>query len=232
MPLDTPSAPVVDLQRRHHSTTDVYEILTVDEVAALLKVSKSWVYEHTRVARRPAIGAPTPPEDRQVRALRCRGSSAHSSSVDADARVTRPATTATMAPELQHEEPTRGKGFSRMARSKRQYGSGCLLKRGKGWAIRWREMEIAPDGTRKKVLRYEALGEVTRKQASDTLAQTHGGRRQRQGADAVSRHVPNARGRMGRFGSADVQALDPEASALHAEEAPVAAVSATWRSRT
>ncbi|HET9387210.1 MAG TPA: site-specific integrase [Gemmatimonadales bacterium] len=58
-----------------------------------------------------------------------------------------------------------------MTRSKRQYGSGCLLKRGKGWAIRWREMEIAPDGTRRKVQRYEALSEVTRKQASDTLAQ-------------------------------------------------------------
>ena len=57
-----------------------------------------------------------------------------------------------------------------MTRSKRQYGSGCLLKRGKGWAIRWRETEIAPDGTRKKVLQYEALGEVTRKVASDTLA--------------------------------------------------------------
>jgi integrase len=58
-----------------------------------------------------------------------------------------------------------------MTRSKRQYGSGCLLKRGKGWAIRWREMEIAPDGTRRKAQRYEALGEVTRKLASDTLAQ-------------------------------------------------------------
>lgn len=58
-----------------------------------------------------------------------------------------------------------------MTRSKRQYGSGCLLKRGKGWAIRWRETEIAPDGTRKKVLRYETLGDVTRKVASDTLAQ-------------------------------------------------------------
>jgi integrase len=58
-----------------------------------------------------------------------------------------------------------------MARSKRQYGSGCLLRRGKGWAIRWREIEIAPDGKRKKVLRYEALGEVTKKHASDTLAQ-------------------------------------------------------------
>ena len=58
-----------------------------------------------------------------------------------------------------------------MARSKRQYGSGCLLRRGKGWAIRWREIEIAPDGTRKKVLQYESLGEVTRKQASETLNQ-------------------------------------------------------------
>ena len=58
-----------------------------------------------------------------------------------------------------------------MARSKRQYGSGCLLEKRKGWAIRWRELEIAPDGTRRKVLRYETLGHVTRKQASDTLAQ-------------------------------------------------------------
>lgn len=59
-----------------------------------------------------------------------------------------------------------------MARTKRrQYGSGCLLKRGRGWAIRWRETEIAPDGTRRKVLRYETLGGVTRKRASTTLAQ-------------------------------------------------------------
>jgi len=48
MPLDTPSAPVVDLHRRDPSTIDAYELLTVEEVAALLKVSKSWVYEHTR----------------------------------------------------------------------------------------------------------------------------------------------------------------------------------------
>jgi integrase len=58
-----------------------------------------------------------------------------------------------------------------MARSKRQYGSGCLIKRGKGWAIRWRELEIAPDGSRKKVLRYEALGDVTKKQASEVLSE-------------------------------------------------------------
>jgi len=57
-----------------------------------------------------------------------------------------------------------------MARTKRQYGSGCLLKRGKGWAIRWREFEIAPDGTKKKVLRYERLGEISRKDAGEQLA--------------------------------------------------------------
>ena len=71
-----------------------------------------------------------------------------------------------------------------MARQKRrQYGSGCLLKRGRGWAIRWREMEIAPDGTRRKVLRYEALGEITRKEASNMLAQ-----RTAVGAQAAGRY--------------------------------------------
>lgn len=37
-------------------------------------------------------------------------------------------------------------------------------------AIRWRE-EIAPDGTKQKVLRYERLGEVSRKEAAEQLAQ-------------------------------------------------------------
>jgi integrase len=76
-----------------------------------------------------------------------------------------------MTIELKHEEPTGGKGFSRMARSKRQYGSGCLLKRGRGWAIRWRELEIAPDGTTRRVLRYEALGRISRGEAGDILRQ-------------------------------------------------------------
>jgi excisionase family DNA binding protein len=31
-----------------HSCEDLHELLTVEDVAALLKVSKSWVYEHTR----------------------------------------------------------------------------------------------------------------------------------------------------------------------------------------
>ena len=58
-----------------------------------------------------------------------------------------------------------------MVRTKRQYGSGCLLKRGRGWAIRWREIEIAPDGSTRRVLRYETLGNVSRRDASDRLAQ-------------------------------------------------------------
>jgi excisionase family DNA binding protein len=32
---------------------DLHELLTVDEVAALLKVSKNWVYEHTRARGTP-----------------------------------------------------------------------------------------------------------------------------------------------------------------------------------
>lgn len=34
--------------RRRDREGDLDELLTVDDVAALLKVSKSWVYEHTR----------------------------------------------------------------------------------------------------------------------------------------------------------------------------------------
>ena len=39
----------VGLQSHPAGTADdLHELLTVEEVAALLKVSKSWVYEHTR----------------------------------------------------------------------------------------------------------------------------------------------------------------------------------------
>jgi hypothetical protein len=37
----------------------------------------------------------------------------------------------------------------------------CRRHRGKGWAIRWRELEIAPDGTTQQVLRYENLGAMS-----------------------------------------------------------------------
>jgi excisionase family DNA binding protein len=38
---------------RNHS---IDELLTVDDVAALLKVSRSWVYEHTRARGTPRSG--------------------------------------------------------------------------------------------------------------------------------------------------------------------------------
>jgi len=57
-----------------------------------------------------------------------------------------------------------------MAQRKRQYGSGALLKRERGWAIRWRELEIAPDGTVRRALRYENLGEISRGEAANILA--------------------------------------------------------------
>ncbi len=57
-----------------------------------------------------------------------------------------------------------------MVPKKRQYGSGCLLKRERGWAIRWREVERAPDGTTVKVLRYEMLGQISRAEAGRQLA--------------------------------------------------------------
>ena len=56
-----------------------------------------------------------------------------------------------------------------MARRKRQYGSGSLFKEGGGWAIRWRELEIAPDGTIKKRKCYAALGNISRHNAAEIL---------------------------------------------------------------
>ena len=58
-----------------------------------------------------------------------------------------------------------------MAQRKRQYGSGCLLKKKGGWQIRWRETEISPDGTRRRVLRFETLGKMSRREANSILAQ-------------------------------------------------------------
>jgi hypothetical protein len=85
--------------------------------------------------------------------------------------VTCDSPTARMPAKLNHEGPTRGKGCSRMARIKRQYGSGCLLRTERGWALRWRELEIAPDGTKRRVLRYETLESVSSKEASQILTQ-------------------------------------------------------------
>ena len=39
--------------QREQDDGDLHELLTVEDVAALLKVSKSWVYEHTRARSTP-----------------------------------------------------------------------------------------------------------------------------------------------------------------------------------
>ncbi len=72
--------------------------------------------------------------------------------------------------QLEHEGPARGKEISCMARkAKRPYGSGCLMKVGKSWAIRWRETEQGHDGAKKRILRYETLGRISSRQATQIL---------------------------------------------------------------
>ena len=41
-------------ERRARADDELQELLTVDEVAAVLKVSRSWVYEHTRARGVPS----------------------------------------------------------------------------------------------------------------------------------------------------------------------------------
>ena len=94
------------------SDSRLLELLTVDDVAALLKVSKSWVYEHTRTRGTPRserlphvkIGKYVRFDPQLVRAFIDRRMTGAD---HADARG------ATMAGELQHEESARGKGCSR-----------------------------------------------------------------------------------------------------------------------
>jgi len=100
------AAPHIDTAR------ELLELLTVEDVAALLKVSKSWVYEHTRARSTPRsdrlphikIGKYVRFDPQLVRAF-------------IDRRMTGGdhvnARGATMAGELQHEESARGKGCSR-----------------------------------------------------------------------------------------------------------------------
>ena len=88
------------------------ELLTVEDVAALLKVSKSWVYEHTRTRtasrseRIPhvKIGKYVRFDPRLVRTFIDRHVTGGDRAI---------ARGATMAGELQREESARGKGCSR-----------------------------------------------------------------------------------------------------------------------
>ncbi len=51
--VDAVSRPGGEPSPSEGSGHDLSELLTVDEVAALLRVSKSWVYEHTRARSTP-----------------------------------------------------------------------------------------------------------------------------------------------------------------------------------
>src|SRR4030095_8400724 len=53
--------------------------------------------------------------------------------------------------------------------SRRSYGSGSIQQRGKGLVIRWREKEIASDGSMCTVHRCGALGSVSRSEAAAIL---------------------------------------------------------------
>ena len=56
IPTPTSAARTAKLDDRstgQDSDAALHELLTVDDVAVLLKVSKSWVYEHTRSRGRP-----------------------------------------------------------------------------------------------------------------------------------------------------------------------------------
>jgi excisionase family DNA binding protein len=50
---EAPAIAVPEATRPDRMDDDLHELLTVDEVAALLKVSRSWVYEHTRARGTP-----------------------------------------------------------------------------------------------------------------------------------------------------------------------------------
>jgi excisionase family DNA binding protein len=45
---DATAMPLTPLAASPGDDRELHELLTVEEVAALLKVSRSWVYEHTR----------------------------------------------------------------------------------------------------------------------------------------------------------------------------------------
>ena len=99
------AAPHIDRARQF------LELLTVEDVAALLKVSKSWVYERTRARTAPRserlphvkIGKYVRFDPQLVRAFIDRHASAPDRAGERAAR---------MARELQHGESTREKGFS------------------------------------------------------------------------------------------------------------------------
>lgn len=56
-----------------------------------------------------------------------------------------------------------------MAR-KREWGTGSIVKESRGLAIRWSETVLQKDGTRRRKMKYEFLGPVSRQKAKQMLA--------------------------------------------------------------
>jgi len=54
-------------------------------------------------------------------------------------------------------------------KGKRSYGTGAVIEKPNGLAIRWRERVLNPDGSIRSVLRYKALGLVSKKDANQAL---------------------------------------------------------------
>ncbi len=54
-------------------------------------------------------------------------------------------------------------------KTKRSYGTGCVIKKANGLAIRWREPLLMPDGSIRRVLKFETLGSVSKKEAVQKL---------------------------------------------------------------
>lgn len=54
-------------------------------------------------------------------------------------------------------------------KGKRSYGTGSVIEKPNGLAIRWREPELMPDGSIRSVLKYKSLGAVSKREASQAL---------------------------------------------------------------
>ena len=77
-----------------------------------------------------------------------------------------------MPSQQEPDEPTeKRKEISVARKTRRYYGSGCVIKRGKGFTIRWRETVVCSDGTKRTVYRCEALGAVSKKKANSVLSE-------------------------------------------------------------
>jgi len=77
----------------------------------------------------------------------------------------------TIVPQMHEESVRDGKETLVTRKSKRPYGTGYLKQEGQNWVMRWRETQIGADGSRKRVLRFESLGPITRKEATAILTQ-------------------------------------------------------------